>query len=207
MDSFNAQFDPLASMGDTSLSGVAPGVEASLPPLPLSLMSEIPQVHPEMTLYTAMLAKRLKHQSDSDVLALAKIVAASFCDEHADLDRADRNAAILYMAVNNGDSPVARFLAANPHHWQARSRTLKLPDMRDLRKQDFITLFEKHGQPLAPHELECVSDEHLLRFVHDMRCYVLERNRHVAFCSGCENRLAYFSRIAMLQPEDNSWIM
>jgi len=202
---FNQRFDPLISMGDNTLAGIPPGEIALLPPLPLSLIGEFPEKQPEMTLYAAQFAKRFSALSDCVVLSIGRVAAASLCDESPAIE--SRDEAIVYMAVNNGNSPVARFLAEHPTSWHHRRRRLALPDMRKVRKNDFVALFEQHGQPLSPHELECVSDSIMLGFVHDLRTYVLERNRHIAICGACAGKLDYYSRVVMSQPTTPEWIM
>jgi hypothetical protein len=199
-DGFGPMFDPVACVGDTSLHRSPPGCEALLPPLPSTVVAEIEDLQPEMLLYAARLAKRFDQVSDLDVISLAQLVAVSFCENSG--EARNRQGALRYVAANNASSPTAAMLRGHPSLWDGRRRKVDIPDMRAARKDDFVALFEQYGKPLQPHEIECVSDELLIRYASDMRAYILEQNRHIVFCRACSNRMLYFNARAMAPPSD-----
>lgn len=179
-------FHPMEFYQDKSLFSQLPGRSAFLPPVP----STLTRFDPRFALWSAPfvdeMRKRLADLDDAQVLTLAAAVSTLWLDQESHIGpERDRN--ITYIAMNNLDNPARERLSDLP--WEKLRRVISMPNMIDTRKKDLLDLFEQTGMPLRGVELEHIDDETIFEYATDMRQYVLQQNRHIAFCSKCSARV------------------
>jgi hypothetical protein len=183
-DDLGTLCDPIGYFADSLLSYVKPAVTASLPPLP-STLAEL-GVGGQALWIIPPVPKALREANTASVAKVAALTATSFCD--TDFIAGDREANLRYIALNNVDHPASKILRESKI-WAPYRRQIKLPDMVEVRKADFVRLFTTLGVPLENRELECLSRDELVSCATDIRSYMLERNRHVVFCKSCAKKM------------------
>jgi hypothetical protein len=196
-DNFGSFCDPIGYFDDTSLNYIKPTTIATLPPLPSTLARL--QIGGDATWSVDHIPEALRLADNILVCKIATLVAASFCD--SDFIPEGRDTNLKYIALNNVDHPASEVLRETSL-WQPFRRIIEVPDMVAMRKADFIQLFKEKGSPLEPREIECQSNQQLLDYATDLRAYILDRNRHMIFCSRCSKQLLYLNaQTMMLQME------
>jgi hypothetical protein len=192
---FTSRFDPLAYFANTAMSHAGPGTAVTLPPVPFYLAEGEIILRPSVW-DTPILPPGVLAADDKTVLVFSTLVAASMLD--FDFVPKTRSTALRYVSINSIYHPASKALRLSPEEWQAHSREINIPDMVSRRLNDFVSLFEAHGQPLEPHELVCLNSQELASSAYNLRYYVVERNRHTAFCNACMDEMLRLNSLAAI---------
>jgi hypothetical protein len=137
---------------------------------------------------TAKLMNATSHFTDAQVAHLGEIAMAGFVDV---VEISNREAVLAYIAANTSEI-LEMYIKTNPAILSvAPARTIQMPDMVTMVKDQLLYLSSTAGIPIEPAELECLSPSEIELFAGNQTAMLLSgRSRHMAICPTCLKKLS-----------------